>query len=94
MQTKIEAVKILATAEAEKEQIEASGEVEAEKLKTEAAEITYRVEAEGEKAINEAKNILSAEQIEVSQGRLLLQTAMQEETTALSALVTSLLTAH
>ncbi len=57
------AVKILANAEAEKEQIEAKGEAEAEKLKAAAAEVRYQVDAEGQKAINEAQNILSAEQI-------------------------------
>lgn len=60
---KAEAVKILANAESEKLQIEANGEAEAEKLKANAAEVRYQVDAEGQKAINEAKNILSAEQI-------------------------------
>ena len=60
---KAEAVKTLANAQSDKEQIEAKGEAEAEKLKAEAAEVRYRVDAEGKKAINEASNILSAEQI-------------------------------
>ena len=58
-----EAVRILANAEAEKEQIEANGEAEAEKLKSAAAEVRYKVDAEGKKSINEAQNVLSAEQI-------------------------------
>ncbi len=60
---KAEAVKTLANAEADKEQIEANGEAEAEKMKATAAEVRYQVDAEGQKAINEARNILSAEQI-------------------------------
>lgn len=60
---KAEAARIIARAKAEKEQIEANGEAEAEKLKAVAAEIRYKVDAEGQKAINEAQNTLSAEQI-------------------------------
>lgn len=60
---KAEAAKIIANAKAEKEQIEAKGEAEAEKLKAEAAEIRYKVDSEGQKAINEAQNTLSVEQI-------------------------------
>lgn len=58
-----EAVTILANAEAEKLQIEARGQSEAEKLKAAAAEIKYRVDAEGESAINNAKNLLSEGQV-------------------------------
>jgi uncharacterized membrane protein YqiK len=58
-----ESVKILATAEAQKEEITAKGVAEAEKLKADAAAVRYKVDAEGKKAINEAHNILSAEQI-------------------------------
>jgi len=58
-----EAVKILANAEADKERIGAEGEADAEKLKADAAAKSYAVEAEGKRAINEAANILSAEQI-------------------------------
>jgi uncharacterized membrane protein YqiK len=60
---KAEAVRILANAKAEKEQIEANGEAEAEKLKAVAAEVRYKVDAEGKKSINEAQNVLSPEQI-------------------------------
>lgn len=57
------AVKIIANAKSEKEQIEATGTAEAEKLKASAAEVRYQVDADGKKAINEAQNVLSAEQI-------------------------------
>jgi uncharacterized membrane protein YqiK len=57
------AVKILASADADKRRIEASGEAEAEKLRAEAAAASYAVEAEGKRAINEADNMLSSEQI-------------------------------
>lgn len=60
---KASAVKILATAEAEKRRIEASGEAEAEKMRAEAAAASYTVEADGKRAINEADNLLSSEQI-------------------------------
>ena len=58
-----ESIKTLATADADKEQIAAKGVAEAEKMKAEAAAVRYRVDAEGKRAINEAQNILSAEQI-------------------------------
>jgi uncharacterized membrane protein YqiK len=58
-----EAINTTANAEAAKKRIEASGEAEAEKLRAEAAEVRYRVDAEGEKALNEARNMLSNEQI-------------------------------
>jgi uncharacterized membrane protein YqiK len=58
-----ESVRILAEAEANKQRIEAEGSAEAEKLRAEAADKTYTVEAKGKRAINEAQNILSAEQI-------------------------------
>ena len=58
-----EAVRILANAEANKTRIEAEGEAEAEKLRAEASEKRYEVEASGQRALNEAHNILSVEQI-------------------------------
>lgn len=58
-----EAVTILANAQSDKLQIEARAESEAEKLKAGAAEIRYRIDAEGESAINNARNLLSVEQI-------------------------------
>ncbi len=60
---KAEAVRIEADGDSQKIKIIAQGEAEAEKLKAEAAEVRYKVEAEGTRAINEASNILSAEQI-------------------------------
>ncbi len=60
---KSEAVKTLALAEAEKERIEAKGAADAEILKAEAAEKSYAVEAAGKRALNDAANILSNEQI-------------------------------
>jgi uncharacterized membrane protein YqiK len=58
-----EAVTTIANAEAGRKRIEASGEAEAEKLRAEAAEVRYQVDAAGEKALNEARNMLSNEQI-------------------------------
>jgi len=58
-----ESIRILASADAEKYQIQASGEAEATKLRAEADAKRYQVEADGKKAINEASNLLSAEQI-------------------------------
>ena len=62
-QDKAEAVRTLANADAEKLRIRAEGEADAEKLKAEAMDKRYEVDAKGEKALNEARNILSAEQI-------------------------------
>lgn len=58
-----EAEKMAASDRADALREEAEGEAAAEKLRAEAAEIRYRVDAEGARAINEAHNILSAEQI-------------------------------
>ena len=58
-----EAEKFAAADRAEALREEAEGEAAAEKLRAEAAEIRYRVDAEGARAINEAQNVLSAEQI-------------------------------
>ena len=52
-----------ARGQADKITITAEAEAEAEKLKAQAAEISYAVEATGNKALNEADNILSDEQI-------------------------------
>ncbi len=62
-QDQAEAVSTLANAEAQKQRITAQGESEAEVLRAEAAAKRYAVDAEGRRAINEADNILSAEQI-------------------------------
>ena len=58
-----ESVRIMANAEAEKEEIEAKGASQAVMLRADADERRYAVEAEGKQAINEAANVLSAEQI-------------------------------
>ena len=58
-----EAIRIAADGMAQKERIEAEGAADAEKLKATALEATYRVEADGQRAVNEAANTLSAEQI-------------------------------
>lgn len=67
-----EAIKIKVEADAQKQAASddaeairetAQGEADAEKLRAEAAEIRYRVDAEGKRAINEAANLLSDEQI-------------------------------
>lgn len=58
-----EAVKTIANAEAEKHRIQAKGEADAEILRAEAAEKRYTVDAEGQQRLNEAHNILSAEQV-------------------------------
>jgi len=58
-----ESEKMAASDRADALREEAEGEAAAEKLRAEAAEIRYRVDAEGTRAINEAQNVLSAEQI-------------------------------
>ncbi|MEM9839028.1 MAG: flotillin domain-containing protein [Pseudomonadota bacterium] len=58
-----EAIKIAAEAEANKARIEAEGQATAEKAKAEAMAVTYEAEATGKARVNEAANILSAEQI-------------------------------
>ncbi|MEM9494910.1 MAG: flotillin domain-containing protein [Pseudomonadota bacterium] len=58
-----EAVRIGAEGMAQKERTEAEGAADAEKLRAAALQATYQVEAEGKRAVNEADNVLSAEQI-------------------------------
>ena len=60
---KAESVRIMATAEAQKLEIAAKGDAEAIILRANADERRYAVESEGKKSINEAANVLSAEQI-------------------------------
>ena len=52
---------------------EAEGEAEAEKLRAEAARVRFEVEAAGQRAINEAANILSMEQISLQTKLALLK---------------------
>ena len=58
-----EALRTLAKGESDKARIEAEGKAAAEKLAAEAAEVRYNVDAEGTSALNQAQNLLSAEQI-------------------------------
>lgn len=60
-----EAVRIGAEAEAEKVRLKAKGEADAKILLAEAQEKQYQVDAEGTRAVNEANNILSTEQVEM-----------------------------
>ena len=60
---KAESVRTIANAEAEKVRIQAQGDADSEKMRAEAAAKRYAVEAEGQRAINEASNLLSAEQV-------------------------------
>ena len=59
------AVTVQANAEAEKARIIAKAGADAEMLKAEAAAKTYSVDADGKRAINEAQNLLSTEQVEM-----------------------------
>ena len=58
-----EALRIAADGRAQKERIEAEGMAEAEKLRADAMKATYTVEAAGKRALNEAANVLSVDQI-------------------------------
>lgn len=60
-----EAVRIAAEADAEKERLKAKGEADAKILLAQAMEKQYQVDAEGTRAVNEANNILSTEQVEM-----------------------------
>ncbi|SMF06445.1 flotillin family protein [Pseudobacteriovorax antillogorgiicola] len=62
---KAEAMKIEAEAEALKTRIVAEGEAQAETARAEAAKVRYTVEAEGQKALNEAANLLSSDQVDM-----------------------------
>ena len=68
-----EAVRIEASAEAERERIIADGAAQADKLKAEAEQLVYAVEAEGHRAINEAANVLSPEQIAMQIKKALIE---------------------
>lgn len=60
-----EAVRIAAEAEAEKVRLKAKGEADAKILLAQAMEKQYQVDAEGTRAVNEANNVLSSEQVEM-----------------------------
>lgn len=60
-----EAVRITAQANAEQLRLKARGEADAKVLLAQAMEKQYQVDAEGTRAVNEANNILSTEQVEM-----------------------------
>ncbi|MEO0057473.1 MAG: hypothetical protein RIT17_926, partial [Pseudomonadota bacterium] len=68
-----EAEKDAATNRAEALRLEAQGQAEAEKLRAEAAAVRFEVEAAGQRAINEAANILSNDQISLQTKLALLK---------------------
>jgi uncharacterized membrane protein YqiK len=72
-----EAVRVAAEASAQQAKIAAEGAAEAEKLRAEALQAVYRVEADGKRAVNEASNTLSPEQIAM-QVRMALIKALPE----------------
>lgn len=70
---KAEAVRIAAEAEAEKHRLQAKGEADAKVLLAQAQEQQYKVDAEGTRAVNEAANVLSLEQVEMQVRMALLR---------------------
>ncbi len=81
-QAERDAIKIRVDAEAEKDAAsnraeairrEAEGQAEAEKLRAEAARVRFEVEAAGQRAINEAANLLSNDQISLQTKMALLK---------------------
>ncbi len=68
-----EAEKDAAANRAEALRLEAQGQAEAEKLRAEAAAVRFEVEAAGQRAINEAANILSNDQISLQTKLALLK---------------------
>lgn len=74
---KAEAIRIAADAEAQKIRIAAQGDAEAETLRADAQERVYAVEAAGQRAVNEAANILSPDQIAM-QVKLALMESLPE----------------
>ncbi len=58
-----EAARLEARGEADRTRIGAEGDAQATRLRAEAAEVSYAAEAEGQRALNEAANLLNREQI-------------------------------
>ena len=58
-------MRIAAEADAEKHRLQAKGEADAKILLAQAQEQQYKVDAEGTRAVNEAANVLSVEQVEM-----------------------------
>ena len=67
------ALRTLAQGEADKARIEAEGKAQAELAAAQAAEKRYAVDAAGKLALNEASNLLSAEQIAMQVKMLLIE---------------------
>ncbi len=81
-QAEREAIGVVVSADAEKKaaidraeaaRIEAHGEVDAEKMRIEAAELRYKVDAAGARALHEAENVLCAEIIAMKLQQAILQ---------------------
>jgi uncharacterized membrane protein YqiK len=77
-----DAIRVKVEAQAEKEaavnraeavRLEAEGQAEAEKLRAEASRVRFEVEAAGQRAINEAANLLSSDQISLQTKMALLK---------------------
>lgn len=68
-----EAVRVNAQGQADKQRLSAQGQADAEVLLADAKERSYKVEAEGKKAINDAANMLSPEQIAMQVRMALIQ---------------------
>ena len=60
-----DAISLTVAAEAEKQRLQAKGEADAKVLLAQAQEQQYKVDAEGTRAVNEAANVLSVEQVEM-----------------------------
>jgi len=60
-----EAIRTMAEAQSEKVRIAAEGDAQAEKLRAEAAQVRYEVDAKGQRALNEAENLLSQEIVQM-----------------------------
>ena len=68
-----QAEKEAATNRAEAVRMEAEGQAEAEKLRAEASRVRFEVEAAGQRAINEAANLLSSDQVSLQTKLALLK---------------------
>lgn len=68
-----EALRVNAQGQADKQRLTAQGQADAEVLLADAKERSYKVEADGKKAINDAANMLSADQIAMQVRMALIQ---------------------
>jgi uncharacterized membrane protein YqiK len=68
-----EAAKQAAADRAEAHRLDAQGQAEAEKLRAEASRVRFEVEAAGQRAVNEAANLLSSDQISLQTKLALLK---------------------